>query len=849
MHTHPTSPTRPPARLRGQIVPLRQLTSSAIGRIESDYMISRQGSAAAALQLDGSDLALIDATEQRGRLAALHRYLERVEEPMMRISTSQPQPLAPYLDRLEPLYRFQASTAPHLAARLAQVGQALDACAASGQARVGLDYWVLIHPLRLADTLPGQGRNAAHARIGQALENRCAALLSALARAGIRAHRVSGAELDALCLASWHHPALPLADLTELEDAERVQRVRQPEGSLLVGAQAIQTESGLVRSWYLHDVDEALAPDVFVALARQSGVRVLQFWEQVPPSQIKRTLKFNRTVQRSSSYLRPATDVRDFDAEALMQRADAQHARISYQQERVFRYHALLQLWADSLEELDARARTLKRQWEDAGLRLHLARARQQEALVSGLPLAHCLLTQPERNLDAWSLAQLVTPGSRDPLEKSGIWLGAEARSGLLLTQDFFALQNPVVELTGRMGSGKSLAQKSFLTQYAAQGYPCFVVDGASHEYTPVVEALGGVILPLGRADGLAFNPVAFEAADAKSEGDPFLTGQTRFLDWLEAALRPLSDLEQAVVGDAYQRALAAAGILRAEPDTWDQTPPLLDGIWAALLEEPTADPELIGTRHDARMTALALARLLKPLTEGVAGALFNRPTDVPLTNAPVVCFDLFDVPERLRLPMFQQVLAYIGRQTLRRYRYSGSVVVLDEAHLLLEDERSARSLEQLVRTGRKAKQLIFFTQHTSTDSALNRSAQLAHKTAGATLVFHTTPQDEGTLNDLKLTLEEKRLVTALDLPEGGCLFLGPAGHIQLQIDFPPAWYERFTTKPNEVLAREGARLRHEETARRALPAAGAPTRHLWAVPPTTTTSEHPPTERRRHDA
>jgi hypothetical protein len=818
--------------------------------MDGDILFDRQGRAIAALQLQGIDLALTEASERVRRLAALYRSLERTPDPMMRITTSQPQPLASYLDWLEPLYRFQASTAPPLARPLAQVAQAMDTCAASGQARIGLDYWVLTHPFGLVDWRPGQGRQATLARLGLALDHRCAALLSALARAGIPARRLPGDELAALCLASWRHPALPLPDLAGLSEEERGERVRQPEGALLIGAQTIQTESGFVRSWYTQDFDEALAPDVWVALAREPGVRVLQFWEQIPPSQIKRTLKFNRTVQHSSRYLRPASDVRDFDAEALMQVADAQHARIAFQHERVFRYHALLQLWAESLEALDAHARALKRRWEDAGLRLHPARVRQQEALVSGLPIARCLLEQPERNLDAWSLAQLIAPGPRDPLSSKGIWLGAEARSGLLLTQDLFALQNPVVELTGRMGSGKSMTQKSFLTQYAAQGYPCFVVDGASHEYTPVVEALGGIVLPLGRADGAAFNPVAFDAADAKHEGDPFLSGQTRFLDWLEAALRPLSDLEQVVIGDAYQRALAAAGIARADPDTWDRPPPLLGQVWAALLEEPAADPELSGTRHDARLCALALARLLKPLTEGIAGALFNRPTDVQVTEAPVVCFDLFDVPDRLRLPMFQQVLSYIGRQTLRRYRYSGSVVVLDEAHLLLEDERSARSLEQLVRSGRKARQLIVFTQHTYADSALNRSAQLAHRTAGATLIFHTTPQDEATLSDLKLTPEEKRLITALDLPEGACLFLGPAGRLHLQIDIPPSWYERFTTQPTEVLAREHARKGHEEGAPLAESRAVAlPTRRLWAVPPATPNLEEVPKGRRRHDA
>jgi hypothetical protein len=204
---------------------------------------------------------------------------------------------------------------------------------------------------------------------------------------------------------------------------------------------------------------------------------------------------------------------------------------------------------------------------------------------------------------------------------------------------------------------------------------------------------------------------------------------------------------------------------------------------------------------ENPQIVARKIAIALKPFALGVYASLFNRPDQLQLTNEQLVCFDVYDVPDRLRLPFIHQLLAFIQRQTLRRYRLRGSVIVLDEGHLLLHDERSARILEHLVRNGRKAGQLMLFTQHTHSDSQRNRSAQLAHKTAGATLVFRINRQDVATLDDLHLSELEKQIV--VEQNEGECLLVAPNAHLRLKILIPPAWYPRFTTKPREVLEQQ----------------------------------------------
>lgn len=644
-------------------------------------------------------------------------------------------------------------------------------------------------------------QKAAQERALRELEEQCTLFSLALKRAEIKGHRVQGKELAALFDASWEeHFAAPLMDSTESQTApvsqdEVASRIRTPSGLMEVTANWARTAGGYVRSWYLRDFSGWLSPEMMSWLAQEPGVRVIQYSEQVPLVEARRVLRINRTITASERYMRPQGDIPDYDWLAKTQGNDEIRQALSFHGDPIFRYRAVIQQWAQTEEELEERSRGLLLSLRDrAQLVVHQATFRQDDALLSGLPLGYCRIEKPERNLDARSLARLLYPSARNPLQPQGVWLGMVLPSKLMVTMDLFSLQNPVVELVGIMGSGKSVTQKFLLTQLITQGYPGFVLDGA-REYISTVEALKGIIIRLGSVNGPGFNPVHFDPLDESEEGDPFVVGQALFLDWVEAALHPLSDIEKTVVGEAYLRALERVGINRAERPTWEKARPLLSDVYAALMEEP-ADPDM--GYENPQIVARRIAIALKPFALGVYAPLFNRPDQLQLGNEQLVCFDVYDVPERLRLPFIHQLLAFIQRQTLRRFRFQGSVIVLDEGHLLLHDERSARILEHLVRNGRKAGQLMLFTQHTHSDSQRNASAQLAHKTAGATLVFRINRQDVATLDDLHLSELEKQIV--VEQNEGECLLVAPEGHLRLKILIPPAWYPRFTTKPREVL-------------------------------------------------
>ena len=818
-------------RWRALSMSIASRARGAIAAVDPEYVIDSSGRYIAVVRLLGSDVGIVDDSMLTSRLNVLQDYIERNPDPIQRFSSSYLQPLDPYLSYLYRCFQGAEQHAPHLAPFVKEMAMYLETARESFQARLSAEYWVVTygqgpgfsggwntrslaqqkqesmtasHPERggLWSSLR-RSRDAARARAEQELDERCTLLVSTLKRAGVIATRIKGEELITFFNSAWNGNFTPPAfspektyDPDELDD-----RVRLPDGALDVTANWVRTPGGFVRSFYLRDFTGIISADLIYRLAQEPGTRIIQFWEQVPMAEARRVLRMNRTIASSERYLRPQGDIPDFDWQARAQENDEIRAALSFRGEPIYRYRALIQQWAETEEQLEERSHDLLLKLEDhAQLTVHPARFRQEEALVSGLPVARCRIEKPERNLDAKSLARLAYPGPQNPLRSKGVWLGMALPSKLMVTMDLFGLQNPVIELVGIMGSGKSVTQKFLLTQLTMQGYPGFVLDGA-REYIPTVEALGGLILKLGRADGPGFNPVHFDPLDEEEEGDPFITGLAFFLDWLEAALHPLSDIEKTVAGEAYLRALEGVGILRDDRETWERPKPILSDIHAALLAEP-GDPDL--GYDNPQIVARKLALALKPFSHGVYASLFNRQEQVSLGDAQLVCFDIYDVPDRLRLAYVHQLLAFVQRQTLRRYRYQGSVVVLDEGHLLLHDERSARILEHLVRNGRKAGQLMLFTQHTYADSQRNRSAQLAHRTAGATLVFRINRQDVATLDDLHLTEMEKELV--VEQREGECLWVAPEGHLRLKILIPPTWYPRFTTKPQEVLEQQRAK-------------------------------------------
>lgn len=209
-------------------------------------------------------------------------------------------------------------------------------------------------------------------------------------------------------------------------------------------------------------------------------------------------------------------------------------------------------------------------------------------------------------------------------------------------------LQNPGVWIQAQPGAGKSALVKRVLLVYAAYGHMVVVPGDVKGEYTPIVSALGGQVVRVGR--GLAkINPLDSGPLKARLSRLPQAQQATlreeiagRRADLLHALLatqtglgrRPLAPEANAVNGAVR---LAGARLVGDED-------PVIPDIIKILRDGPDElrTGLMTKTEDDYRELVREVTLALENLCSGPLAGLFDGPTTVPLDlDGPAVCVDL----------------------------------------------------------------------------------------------------------------------------------------------------------------------------------------------------------------
>jgi len=342
---------------------------------------------------------------------------------------------------------------------------------------------------------------------------------------------------------------------------------------------------------------------------------------------------------------------------------------------RLLRAQALLAIAGESEEELLRAERHIR-----GLLAAQLAEARvlslqQQPAWEAcqpgGMPLAW-----PWRLLDAASAAATLPLPVGPPPPAEGVLAGADPDTGTPLLLDRWSAPNPARLVVGTSGAGKSYAAKLELSRQLAQGAKAVVVDPEG-EFAQLAEVLGGLCLQVGE-EPVGLDPVGLACSPqlAGAEGLSVLTS------WAAALLgQALSPVDLALLDRALD-------VLRADRTATPATTDLL-----SVIGELVQHPPFLGADLPAR------------LASGSGGTLAGLFAPNPALADPpaLVVFDLRSVPDRARPAVMSCVLSWAWAQTLgAKDRSQRRLVVLDEAHLLLDDPPAAQLLAQLARRARK---------------------------------------------------------------------------------------------------------------------------------------------------
>lgn len=417
-----------------------------------------------------------------------------------------------------------------------------------------------------------------------------------------------------------------------------------------------------------------------------------------------RLLRRRLSALTSTAYLDEQSGrLADPVAAAATETAEDLRDALAHGTTRLLRTQVLLAITAPDRDELDARTRVLH-----ADLAAMLAEARPltwqhalgwQAAQRGGAPLRW-----PWRLLDAMSVAATI-PHPVGPGDSGcGVLVGVDPESGVPLLVDRFGEHNPTRLVVGTSGAGKSYAAKLELIRQRVAGASAVVIDPEG-EFGHVADVLGGLTLAVGE-EPVGLDPVGL----ATRRGLAAAEGLSVLASWAAALLGgALSAVDLALLDRALD-------VLRSDPTATSTAADLL-----SVVADLSAHPPFDGADLAAR---------LAPAAAGTLSSLFAPNPDLA-DPPPLVVFDLRAVPARVRPAVMACVLAWAWCETVGTAVVHPRLLVVDEAHLLLDDPPAAELLAQFARRARKygmglevvTQRLSDFLRHPAGEAVLANAA------------------------------------------------------------------------------------------------------------------------------
>jgi len=340
---------------------------------------------------------------------------------------------------------------------------------------------------------------------------------------------------------------------------------------------------------------------------------------------------------------------------------------------------------------------------------------------LTTLPVADERLTQPRR-LDSNSLACMLPFTWAEHIEEGGLYVGTNTLTGGPVLLDIHNRRRyPAghIIFIGPTRAGKSYAAKSLLVQSLLDPrMDAFVIDPSPPvDYQALGQALGRFIpFKVGTKD--KWNLCAIEYPRNIEQLDEnerqLLTAKIDFLATLIDRMieGDWSTEERALAEDAIRQVYHRYGITNdpvslIDPNTLSLTPRM----------KPMPKFREIVQAFQASPALKRLGTILKPYVQGGTLDLFDG--DLP-PSALDSRLTIFNIEGLLRAQQRLQPVAYmvIGELIQQRLMQSGrrTIILIDEAHVLFANDKTARWLSRLFRMSAKLNSAVWLLTQSITD-------------------------------------------------------------------------------------------------------------------------------------
>lgn len=351
--------------------------------------------------------------------------------------------------------------------------------------------------------------------------------------------------------------------------------------------------------------------------------------------------------------------------------------------ERLFNMTMTIRSYSKSAKKANLDLEQLRRMIQQKSCKLFPLDYLQEQAFSSFLPLG--INTVPVvRTLPTSALAVFIPFTTQELYQEQGCYYGLNSLTKNMIMADRANLKNPNGLIFGTPGSGKSFAVKREIIDRFLKTTSDIVITDPEGEYFPLVNYLGGQVVKISSNSSQYINPMDInidsDEEDKIADKSDFLISLCELIIGGRFGLEP----EERTAIDIATRSVYTY-FFTHNPSI--EKMPTLQNLLEALKEQGD-----IATR------------LVNSLEMYVTGSqnLFNNRTNVDIKNR-LVCFDIKELGTQLKkiamLILQDQVW---NRVSLNRELEKKTLYYIDEFHLLIRDEQTAKYSVEMWKRFRK---------------------------------------------------------------------------------------------------------------------------------------------------
>ena len=311
---------------------------------------------------------------------------------------------------------------------------------------------------------------------------------------------------------------------------------------------------------------------------------------------------------------------------------------------------------------------------------------RQEEALMSSLPLGKNLI-DIQRGLTTSSVAIFIPFTTQELFQtgKEALYCGINALSNNLIMVDRKLLKNPNGLILGTPGSGKSFSAKREIANVFLVTEDDIIICDPEAEYGPLVERLHGQVIKISPTSDDFINPMDLNLNYSEEENPLSLKSDfiLSLCELIVGGKEGLQPVEKTII-DRCVRLIYRDYLNNPKPENM----PILEDLYNELRKQDEKEAQYIATALEIYVT----------------GSLnvFNHRTNVNIESR-VVSYDIKELGKQLKkigmLIVQDQVW---NRVTVNREAHKSTRYYIDEMHLLLKEEQTAAYTVEIWKRFRK---------------------------------------------------------------------------------------------------------------------------------------------------